>query len=165
MTNKQIASKEVVIKEYPNSTRWMEGQEVIGVGNLILTNERIVFLHRVDLSDEELERLQKLSRKVTAREMIDLGLSLHKNNFQFPLSSVTQVKTGLHSLLPFPRPCLRVFYKSGKKKQNINTASFMFTIPLLKGFFQLEITTVKMWVMLISRVAKAKQLTAGMGRS
>ena len=165
MTNKQIVSDEVVLKEYPNSTRWLEGQEVIGVGNLILTNERIVFLHRVDLSDEELERLQKLSRKVAAREMIDLGLSLHKNNFQFPLSSVTQVKTGLHSLLPFPRPCLRVFYKRGKKKQNIRTASFMFTIPLLKGFFQFEITTVQGWVMFINKAVKQKQPGAGVERS
>ena len=165
MTNKQIASAEVVLKEYPNSTRWLEGQEVIGVGNLILTNERIVFLHQVALSGEELERMQKLSGKLTTREMIDLGLSLHKKNFFFPLSSVTRVKTGLYSLLPFPRPCLRVFYRSGKKKQNMSTVSFMFTIPLLKGFFQLEIATVQGWVMLINKVAKQKQPGAGMERS
>ena len=165
MNDEQLASEEVVLREYPHSTRWLEGQQVIGVGNLILTNERIVFLHEVALSDEEAERLRKLSGKLTTKEMIDLGLSLHKKNFQFPLSSVTQVKTGLYSLLPFPRPCLRVFYGSGKKKQTINSASFIFTIPLLKGFFQLEITTVKMWVMLINKAVRHKQLTAGMGRS
>lgn len=157
MTNKQIAGEETVIKEYPHSTRWVQGLETIGVGNLILTNERIIFLHQVDLSTDDLERLQKLSRKLTTREMIDLTISLHKENFQFPLSSVTQVKVGLYSLLPFPRPCLRISYKSGRRKQNINTVSFMFTIPLLKGFFQLEITTVHGWAMLINKAMKQTQ--------
>ena len=161
MSDEQLASREVVLKEYPQSTRWLEGQQVIGVGNLILTNERIVFLHQVALSDEEMERLRKLSGKLTAREMIDLGLSLDRKNFQFPLSSVTRVKTGLHSLLPFPRPCLRIFYRTGKRTKNISTASFMFTIPLLKGFFQFEITTVQAWVMLINKAVRHKQLTAG----
>jgi len=156
MKDKQLASGEIVLKEYPYSTRWLEGRQIIGVGNLILTNKRIVFLHQVELSDEEMEKLRKLPEKLTAMEMIDFGLSLHENNFQFPLSSITQVKTGLHSLLPFPRPCLRIFYRSGKKKRDVITASFMFTIPLLKGFFQLEITTVWVWVMLINKVLRHK---------
>ncbi len=156
MNDKRLASGEMVLKEYPYSTRWLEGQQVIGVGNLVLTNERIVFLHQVELSDGEMERLRKLPEKLTAKEMIDYGLSLHKNNFQFSLSSVTQVKTGLHSLLPFPRPCLRIFYRSGKTKKDIRTVSFMFTIPLLKGFFQLEITTVWAWVMFINKALRHK---------
>ena len=159
MTDKLPASEEIVIKEYPRSTRWLEGQQVIGVGNLILTNERLVFLHQVPISEEEIERLQKLSQKITTKEMIDLGLSLHEKNFQIPLSSITLVKTGLYSILPFPRPCLRIFYISGKRK--IKTASFMFTIPLLKGFFQLEVTTVWGWVSMIRRAMRAKQLTTG----
>ena len=165
MNNEYSTSGEVVLKEYPHSTRWMEGQLVIGVGNLILTTERIVFLHQVALSDEEIERLRKISGKATNKDMIDLSLSLHKKNFQFPLSSITQVKTGLYCLLPFPRPCLRIFYRSGKKKQNILAASFMFTIPLLKGFYQLEITTVRAWVMLINEAVRHKQVTAGTARS
>ena len=165
MNYEYSASEEVVLKEYPHSTHWVEGQLVIGIGNLILTNERIVFLHQVSLSDEEIERLQKVSAKSTTRDMMDLGISLHKKNFQFPLSSVTQVKTGLYSLLPFPRPCLRIFHRSSKKKKNINAASFMFTIPLLKGFYQLEITTVKAWVRLINKAVNYKQATEGMARS
>ncbi len=165
MNDEQLASEEVVLKEYPHSTHWLEGQLVIGIGNLILTTERIVFLHQVALSDDETERLRKVSGKSTTKDMIDIGLSLHKKNFQFPLSSVTHVKTGLYSLLPFPRPCLRIFYRSGKKQRNISATSFMFTIPLLKGFFQLEITTVKVWVRLINKAVRYKQVTAGMARS
>lgn len=161
MNYEYSTSEEVVLKEYPHSTHWIEGQLVIGIGNLILTTERIVFLHQVALSDEEMERLQKVSAKSTTKDMIHLGISLHKKNFQFPLSSIIQVKTGLYSLLPFPRPCLRIFHRSSKKKRNMNTASFMFTIPLLKGLYQLEITTVKAWVRLINNAVKHKQATAG----
>ena len=67
MNNEQLASEEVVLKEYPRSTHRMEGQRVIGVGNLILTNERLVFLNRVPLNDEEVEYLQKFSGKATTK--------------------------------------------------------------------------------------------------
>lgn len=165
MNDENLTSREVVIKEYPNSTHWVEGQQVIGVGNLILTNERLVFLHQVALSEKEIESLRNISGKATTNEMIDLSLSLHKKNFQFPLSSITRVKTGLYCLIPFPRPCLRIFYRNEKKKQNILTASFMFTIPLLKGFVQLEITTVRAWVLLINRAVKRNKASADTARN
>jgi len=158
MKDEQLASEEVVLKEYPRSTHRMEGQQVIGVGNLILTNERLVFLNRVPLNDEELEYLQKFSGKATTKRTIDLALALHKKNFQVPLSSVISVKTGLYSILPFPRPCLRISYRSEKKKK-IKTISFMFTIPLWKGWFQLEITTIKGWGRIIREAVRYKQST------
>lgn len=159
MKGEQLASEEVVLKEYPYSTRWLEGQQVIGVGNLILTNERLVFLHRIELTDEEGEHLQKFSEKATTQRMIDLALAIHKKNFQVPLTSVISVKTGLYSILPFPRPCLRISYRSKKKRKKLKTISFMFTIPLLKGLVQLEITTVKAWVRIIGEAVRYKQLT------
>ena len=159
MTDEQLASEEVVLKEYPRFTRRMEGQQVIGVGNLILTNERLVFLNRVPLNDEEVKYLQKFSGKATTKRTIDLALTLHKKNFQVLLSSVISVKTGLYSILPFPRPCLRISYRSEKKKKQIKTVSFMFTIPLWKGWFQLEITTVRGWVWIIRKAVSQKQLT------
>ena len=158
MTDEQLASEEVVLKEYPYSTRRMEGQQVIGVGNLILTNERLVFLNRVPLNEEEVEYLQKFSGKATTKRTIDLALALHKKNFQVPLSSVISVKTGLYSILPFPRPCLHISYRSEKKKR-IKTISFMFTIPLWKGWFQLEITIIMAWVRIIREAVRYKQLT------
>ena len=161
MSDKPAPSKEVVIKEYPNSTRWLEGPQIIGVGNLILTNERLVFLHQVVATNEQIENLRKLSQEATVNTMVDFALTLHKKNFQIPLSSLIAVKVGLYSLLPLPRPCLRIFYQSQKKKRQIKTASFMFTIPLLKGFFQFELTTVWGWVWLLRRAMRAKQLTAG----
>ena len=155
----KAVAEEIVVKEYPNSTRWLDGQQVIGAGNLILTSERLLFIHQVPLDEEDLERLQKLSGKMTASRMLDLALSLHKKNFQVLLSSVISVKTGLYSILPLPRPCLRIFYINEKKKGKTNELTFMFTIPLLKGFFQFEITTVQGWVWIIRKAVKRKQAT------
>ncbi len=159
MNSEQLASEEVVLKEYPRYTRWLEGQEIIGVGNLILTTERLVFLNQVVLAEGQVEYLRKLSEETKTSRLIDLALTLHKKNFQVPLSSVISVKTGLYSILPFTRPCLRISYRSEKKKKNIKNISFMFTIPLWKGWFQLEITTVMVWVRIIRRVVRYKQLT------
>ncbi len=150
MNDKQLASTEIVLKEYPKSTRWVEGQQVIGVGNLILTNKRLIFLHQVSLSDQQIEKLQELSKERKLEITPESALALHKKNFQVPLTSVVSVKVGLYSLLPFPRPCLRIFYQGAKKNQ-IKTASFMFTIPLLRGLSQLEITDVLSWVWKIRR--------------
>lgn len=150
---------EIVIKEYPNSTRWMEGQMVVGVGNLILTSRQLIFLHGVDLTDKQIERIHELSANGMTSRLIDQALTLHKNNFQIPLSAVTLVKIGLHSLLPIPRPCLRIFFVSGKSQKRMLT--FMFTIPLLKGIYQWEIATVWHWVNTINRALRRWQLTYG----
>lgn len=145
--------QESVLKEYPNSTRLLDGKKVTGIGNLILTTERLVFLHQVALDDKQTESLQKLSATAPLSKLLDYTLTLHKKSFQLPLSSVIAVKVGMFSLLPLPRPCLRISYKSEKKKTT-KTASFMFYIPLLKGFYQLEITTVLVWVWLINKAVR-----------
>lgn len=145
--------QEKVLKEYPNSTRLLDGEKVTGIGNLILTTERLVFLHQVTLDDKQTESLQKLSATAPLSKLLDYTLTLHKKSFQLPLSSVISVKVGMFSLLPLPRPCLRISYRSERKK-NAKTASFMFYIPLLKGFYQLEITTVLVWVWLINKAVR-----------
>ncbi len=156
MTDEKSVSEEKVIKEYPNSTRWLEGQQVIGVGNLILTSERLVFLHRVSLDEGELERLHKISETATNKKMIDLALAIHKRNFQVPLTSIVSARTGFYSLFPFPRLCLRIAYTSEKKKRLKNLA-FMFTISIWRGWFQLELTVIRHWVKVIKRAAERKQ--------
>lgn len=155
MNIKQASTNELVVKEYPRYTRWFDGQLEIGVGNLLLTSERLIFLHLVHVTDEKKETLQKLAENATTTEMLNQAIALHKKNFQFPLSAITSVKTSLHSILPFPRFCLRISHQSEKKKHAEKTLTFMFTIPLWKGWFQLEITTVMLWVRLIKAARRA----------
>ncbi len=149
--NRQPDSGEIVIKEYPRSTRWLEGQRTAGIGNLILTSRRLIFLHQVQLTDEKIKHMQEISRDRTTDQTIDFALTLHRNSFQIPLTSVVSARVGLYSLLPLPRPCLRISYQ---KKGEIKSASFMFTIPLLSGFFRFEITDVLSWVWRIRRAMR-----------
>ncbi|MFC2042321.1 hypothetical protein ACFLTV_02330, partial [Chloroflexota bacterium] len=148
-------SQERVIKEYPNTTRWLEGRLILGVGNLILTTERIAFLNQVLVKEKHVQKMQELSEAPSSL-VLDYALTLHKNNFQIPLSSVTSAKVGLFAYFPIPRFCLRIAYFSNKKKEKIKRASFMFTISILRGFYQLEITTVMSWASTIKRVMKYK---------
>jgi len=158
MKDKQPVSKEVIIKEYPKSTHWLEGNQVKAIGNLILTNERLIFLNQIILTQEEVEYLQKFSKEATTERLIQLTLTLHKKNFQLPLSSIVSLKMGLYSILPL-RPCLRISYRSEKKKKKIKTVSFMFTLPLLKRLLMSEFPTLG-WVRDVKKAVKAKQSTA-----
>ena len=162
MKDEKPLSEEVVLKEYPRSTRWLKGQQVVGVGNLILTNQRLVFLNQVELTQRQIEDLQKLRmNSAKTNEEIDFALTLHKSNFQIPLSSVISANMSRYCLFPFPRPYLSISYRGGSKSAE-KTLGFMFTIPLLKGFYQLELTTVWAWAQIIRRALKAKQ--SGTGR-
>jgi len=157
MKDEHQASEEV-IKEYPNVTYWLEGRRVLGMGNLILTNERLIFLNRVVISEWQTENIRKLAREGATDKLIEFGLALHKKNFQISLPAVIAVKLGLYSLLPFPRVCMRIYYKGAKKK--IKTTSFLFRIPLLKGLVQFDITTTGGWIIAINKAVKAKKSTA-----
>ena len=160
MKSESPAYGEAVLKEYPNSTRWIEGRRLLGEGNLILTNERLVFLNRVVLSERQVEKVEELEGAPIAG-ILDFALTLHKKNFQIPLSSIIAADRYRFALLPLPRYLLRVTYQGGRR-QIEKTLSFIFTISVLRGFFQLEITTVMGWVRMVRKVLKAKQY--GLGR-
>ncbi len=152
MKDEQQATVEVVIKEYPNSTSWLEGRQVTAAGNLVLTNERLVFLRKVDLSPEEVETLQKLSKESSTKELIQFALSLHKKNFQLPLSSIISAKMGMYSIIPI-RVCLRVYYKSAGKKEK--TEGFLFNVPMLKRLLMSEFPTLG-WIRAVNKAVKAR---------
>ena len=157
MKDEMPLSGEVVLKEYPHSTRWLKEQQVVGVGNLILTNKRLVFLNQVELTQRQIEDIQKLRMdSAKTNEEIDFALTLDKSNFQVPLSSVISANMSRYCLFPFPRPYLRISYRGGSRNRE-KTLGFMFTIPLWKGWYQLEVTTVWGWVQIIRKALKAKQ--------
>ena len=159
MKSESSVYTEAVLKEYPNSTRWIEGHRILGEGNLILTNERLVFLNRVAVSERQNEKIKELEG-APINEILDFALTLHKKNFQIPLSSIIAADRARFALFPLPRFCLRITYLSGSKQKE-KPLDFMFTISVLRGFFQLEITIVSGWVRMIRKVLKAKQYGLG----
>lgn len=164
MSDKNLTYEEAIIKEYPFRSIWMEENYATRHGNLILTSERLVFLHQMELSNKQIENLQKLSAEATISQMLDYSLTLHKKNFQIPLSMVKGVRVGLLSMLPFPRPCLRIKYIHTSKSKNElkeKTATFMFTLPLLKKLLNPELGLVLGWVWVLKKtISRRKSLTS-----
>ena len=87
MADKPSASEEVVIREYPKSTLWLDGYQVRAIGNLILTNRRLIFLRQTVLNEKQIENLQRISQEANTEQLIQFAFALHKKNFQTPLSS------------------------------------------------------------------------------
>ncbi len=145
-------SAEVVIKEHPNITLWLEDSQVKATGNLVLTNQRLVFLKLVALSEKKAEELQRLVKEATTNEMIQFALTLNKNNFQIPLSSVMAVKTGFYFTFPRLNLCLRLTYRSASKKSK--QVTFVFKTWFIKVLFRSEPLTME-WVRAIKKAVKA----------
>lgn len=146
---------EQVIKEYPNVTYWLEGNVVRGVGNLILTSERLIFLNRVDLQEWQIEKARQLSSNEDLDKVIEFSLKLHKKNFQLPLDNVINARMGSYPFYLFPRLCMRIQHFT--RKQELAETSFWFRIPLLKGLVELEIVLVTLWIRAVNAAAKEKQ--------
>jgi len=159
MNSHQPISDENVVKEYPKSTCWLEDKQVRAIGNLILTDQRLVFLKQVELSDKQAEEIRRLATEATTGELIQFALKLHKKNFQLPLSSIVTARMGLLSFFPV-RPYLSVHYLSASKK--LKTLDFMFTLPLLKRLMMSEFPTLG-WRNAIKKAVKKekKRISSG----
>jgi hypothetical protein len=120
----QDENLETIIKQHRRWTHWVDGSRTIGEGSLILTNRRLLFLHRIEASPDVAESIKKLA-DAPIKTVLDHALTLHKNCFQIPLSSIMQV--GVIALFGFPLPhfCLSVVYLKGKKLTP-HTADFKF---------------------------------------
>jgi len=150
MNSHQPISDETVVKEYPKSTCWLEDRQVRAIGNLVLTDQRLVFLKQVELSEKQAEEIRRLATEATTSELIQFALKLHKKNFQLPLSSIVTARMGLLSYFPI-RPYLSVHYLSVNKK--LKTLDFMFTLPLLKRLMMSEFPTLG-WLNAIKKAVK-----------
>jgi len=153
MGTHQPASEEAVIKEHRHATYWLEGKQVRAAGNLILTNQRLVFLRQVNPTEKQTQEIQRLAQEAATSELVQFALKLHKKNLQLPLSSIVTAKMGLLSVFPL-RPCLHVYYQSASKKTK--TLSFMFTLPFLKRLMLTDFPTIG-WVNAIKKAVKAER--------
>lgn len=155
MTDKQTESKEVVLREYPKTSYLLDGDRIQAAGNLVLTNERLIFLRQVPaLSDEQIKTAQEIAQDTT--KLLQFGLSLHKKNFQLPLGDIAAARIGMLSYFPV-RAYLRVDYLTGSKK--IKSLGFMFTQPLIKRLMMSDFPTLG-WKNTINRALKNKRKAA-----
>ena len=158
-----LLSEEIIIKEHPNFTHCRrEGQSAKDVGNLILTNTRLVFLTRVMLHESKMERWQKLAKEGTAAEQIDFALTLHKKNFNIPLSLLSSVKCKLYFSFPFPSLIMQISYmKGGSKKKGGKTMIFQFKQSFLRLLFRKSMLPLTVeWVSSVREAIKNEEVSS-----
>lgn len=141
------SEKERTIKEYPRNAYLLENKKLVAVGSLILTNKRLLFLHRSQMASSQKDNLLDTYRQAGFTEAIDYALKLHKSNFQIPLNHIKAAKTSWLRILPLPRFRLIVHYATGKKKA-LRELSFWFRVP----GFQFDFMEVKDWASSLNKL-------------
>ena len=148
----QAENLEAIIRQHRRWTHWVENGRTIGEGNLVLTNRRLLFLHRIEASPDVAESIKKLA-DAPMEMVLDHALTLHKNCFQIPLSSIMQVGVVALFGFPFPHFCLSVVYLKGKKLTPY-TANFQFKNSQPEIFSQPQVIVDWGWKRAIRRAIR-----------
>jgi hypothetical protein len=149
----QQTQEERIIKEHRRWTQWLEKPHLTKMGNLVLTNRRLIYLHKTQNSPDLQENIKKLAA-APMEKVLNYAFGLNRNNFQFPLSAVIRVRISTFKWNPFPHICLNITWldsKTGKPK----TASFQFIRPLKDTILHPQLIVALGWTGTINRAIKA----------
>jgi hypothetical protein len=152
-TVEQDENPETIIRQHRRRAYWIEARRFVGEGSLIMTNRRLLFLHRIVASPEVTASIKKLA-DAPIETVLNHALTLHKNNFQISLSAVIRPGIGVLPGFPLPRFCLSVFYLKGKKLIPYS-AAFHFKNPGPGMFSPPQIVTDWRWKRAIQRAIEA----------
>jgi hypothetical protein len=151
----EATSGEVIIRQHRRWTRWLESGLTVSDGNLILTNRRLLFLHRIGPSAEVSSSIKRLA-DAPMEVVLDHALTMHKNCLEIPLGSISRVGIGAFVRFPFPVFYLAVSYLKGKKGVS-SLAAFQFRWPRMEIMLHPQLIADWGWVRAIRR---AKQLAS-----
>jgi len=148
----QNTEGEKIIKEHRHWTQWIERHHLMQLGNLVLTNRRLIFLHMIQSSPEVKEHIKNLADAPT-ESVLNYAFTLNRNNFQIPLSSIGNVTIGTFRWNPFPHVCLTVVYFDGKQVSS-RSASFQFIRPIKQTILKPQLIVDIGWVMAIKKAMR-----------
>ncbi len=138
MAKQEADQPEQVIREWPRFSIWLEEKQA-HQGNLILTNEHLVYLKEKVLTEEEILAYNALLEKGAGTgEEIRFAVAMQKKNWSLPLSQVVRARLGIYQWLPF-RLWLMLDYRSSTRK--IRTHTFVFTMGRFKRMLLKEFPT------------------------
>ncbi len=149
---KQNTEAERIIKEHRHWTQWIKNPRAMELGNLVLTNRRLIFLHKIQSSPDVKDNIQKLA-DAPMETVLNYAFTLNRNNFQIPLSSIGNVRIGAFNWNPFPHVCLTVIYFDGKHPSS-KSSSFQFIRPIKQTILKPQIVVGIGWVRAINQVIK-----------
>lgn len=145
-------NKEYIIKEHRHWTQWIVNRFAKRLGNLVLTNHRLMFLHKIQSSPEVSDHIKKLADS-PMENVLNYAFTLNRDNFQMPLSNIAGVKIGLFNWNPFPHTCLTVVYFDGKQAVS-RAASFQFIRPIKQTILNPQIAVDINWIKTINKAIR-----------
>jgi len=148
----QDENPEAIIRQHRRLTHQLDNRRTIGQGSLVLTNRRLLFLHRIESSPGVTATIKKLA-DAPMNAVLDHALTLNKNNFQIPLSSVMQAGVGIFAGFPLPHFYLWVIYLKGKNRIS-HTVSFQFGQAQPGIFFKPQLIVDWEWKNAIQQAVK-----------
>jgi hypothetical protein len=143
---------ETIIKEHRKWTQWIETPRKLRLGNLVLTNHRLIFLNKISSSPEVSENIGKLKDSPT-EAVLNYAYTLDRQNMQIPLSNIVGLKIGAYNWTPIPHICLTVVFVDGKDIRH-RVASFQFIRPYKQTILKPQFMLVMDWIREIKRAVK-----------
>jgi hypothetical protein len=151
-TKGQDENAEAIIRQHRRLTHQLENRRTIGEGSLVLTNRRLLFLHRIEASSGVTATIKKLA-DAPMNMVLDHALTLNKNSFQMPLSSIVRVGIGTFAGFPLPHFYLWLNYLKGKNNI-LHTVSFQFGQSQPGIFFKPQVFVDWEWKSAIEKAVK-----------
>ena len=148
---------EKIIKEHRKWTQWIETPRALRLGNLVLTNCRLIFLHIIESSPEVKDNIKKLA-DAPIESVLNYAYTLNKNNFQIPLSNIISLKIGAFNWTPIPHVCLTIIYVDRKYLTN-RMVSFQFIRPYKQTILKPQFMLVMDWIRVIKQAIKTSDST------
>jgi hypothetical protein len=134
---------EAIIRQHRRWTHVLEKRKTAGQGSLVLTNRRLLFLHRIEAGPGVAAAIKKLA-DAPMNMVLDHALTLNTKSFQIPLTAILQVEVGTFAGFPLPHFYLWLSYLKGKNNI-VHEASFQFTTVQNGFFFEPQLITDLGW--------------------
>ena len=146
---------ERIIKEHRKWTQWIQTPKKLRLGNLVLTNRRLIFLNIIQSSPEVTDSIKKLA-DAPIELVLNQAFKLNGDNFQIPLSAIAGLKIGAYNWTPIPHVCLSIVYYDGKKPQN-RMVAFQFIRPYKQTILKPEIILLFDWIRVIKKAIQTAE--------
>jgi len=146
---------ERILKEHRKWTQWIAHPRILPLGNLVLTNRRLIFLNKIQSSPQVKENIRTLADSPT-ETVLNYAFTLHKDNFQIPLSAIGSVRVGTFRWNPLPHLCLSVVYFDGINPSS-GTVSFQFIRPIKQTILKPQLIVDIGWVRAINKAIKENE--------
>ena len=146
---------ERIIKEHRKWTQWIETPRALRLGNLVLTNRRLIFLHLIQSNPEVNESIKKLADS-PMETVLNYAYKLDRKNFQIPLSAIAGLKLGAYNWTPIPHVCLSVVYFDGKNPGS-RMVAFQFIRPYKQTILKPQLFLLIDWIRAIKQAIKTNE--------